>query len=52
MHGITCGKDLIEGLNLNSLRLMTTFVEASLDFACAVAAKAEDKFQFEGWGIL
>ena len=39
------GKDFIEGLNPNSLKVVTAFVEPSLG-----AAKADDKFQFERHG--
>ncbi|MDO8699366.1 MAG: glutamate--tRNA ligase family protein, partial [Rhodoferax sp.] len=39
------GKDFIEGLNPNSLKVVTAFVEPSL-----TAAKADDKFQFERHG--
>ena len=39
------GKDFIESLNPNSLKVMQTFVEPSL-----AAAKADDKFQFERHG--
>ena len=39
------GKDFIEGLNPNSLKVVTAFVEPSL-----VSAKADDKFQFERHG--
>ncbi len=39
------GKDFIEGLNPNSLKVITAFVEPSL-----AAAKADDKFQFERHG--
>ena len=41
----TGGKDFIEGLNPNSLKVVTAFVEPSL-----AAAKADDKFQFERHG--
>ena len=39
------GKDFIEGLNPNSLKVVTAFVEPSL-----ASAKADDKFQFERHG--
>ncbi len=39
------GKDFIEGLNPNSLKVVTAFVEPSL-----AAARADDKFQFERHG--
>ena len=39
------GKDFIEGLNPNSLKVVTAFVEPSL-----ANAKADDKFQFERHG--
>jgi glutaminyl-tRNA synthetase len=39
------GKDFIESLNPNSLKVVTAFVEPSL-----VGAKADDKFQFERHG--
>ena len=39
------GKDFIEGLNPNSLKVVTAFVEPSL-----AEAKADDKFQFERHG--
>ena len=39
------GKDFIEGLNPNSLKIVTAFVEPSL-----ATSKADDKFQFERHG--
>lgn len=39
------GKDFIEELNPNSLKVVTAFVEPSL-----ASAKANDKFQFERHG--
>ena len=39
------GKDFIENLNPNSLKVLKAFVEPSL-----AAAKADDKFQFERHG--
>ena len=39
------GKDFIEGLNPNSLKIVTAFVEPSL-----ARSKADDKFQFERHG--
>ena len=39
------GKDFIEGLNPNSLQIVTAFVEPSL-----ATSKADDKFQFERHG--
>ena len=52
MHSLTAsvqpgagGKDFIEGLNPNSLKVVTAFVEPSL-----ASAKADDKFQFERHG--
>ena len=41
----TGGKDFIEGLNRNSLKVVTAFVEPS-----PASAKADDKFQFERHG--
>ncbi len=41
----TGGKDFIEGLNPNSLKVVTAFVEPSL-----ASARADDKFQFERHG--
>ena len=42
---IAGGKNFIEGLNPNSLKEVTAFVEPSL-----ASAKADDKFQFERYG--
>jgi len=39
------GKDFIEGLNPNSLKVVTAFVEPSL-----ASARADQKFQFERRG--
>jgi glutaminyl-tRNA synthetase len=36
-----CGKDFIEALNLNSLKVVTTFVDPSL-----ASARADQKYQF------
>ena len=44
-HPDAGGKDFIEGLNPNSLKVVTAFVEPSL-----ASAKADDKFQFERHG--
>ena len=41
-HPEAGGKDFLENLNTNSLKVMRAVVEASL-----AAAKADDKFQFE-----
>ena len=41
------GKDFIENLNPNSLKVLNAFVEPSL-----AAAKADNKFQFERHGCL
>lgn len=43
--GTTGGKDFIAGLNPNSLKVMTAFVEPSL-----AGAKADDTYQFERRG--
>jgi len=39
------GKDFIENLNPNSLKVLNAFMEPSL-----AVAKADDKFQFERYG--
>ena len=44
-HPEAGGKDFIENLNPNSLKVLKAFVEPSL-----VAVKADDKFQFERHG--
>ena len=44
------GKDFIEGLNPNSLKVISAFVEPSLGVSGVIAAKADDKFQFERHG--
>ena len=44
-HPEAGGKDFIENLNPNSLKVLKAFVEPSL-----AAAKADDKFQFERHG--
>ncbi len=44
-HPEAGGKDFIENLNPNSLKVLNAFVEPSL-----AAAKADDKFQFERHG--
>jgi glutaminyl-tRNA synthetase len=44
------GKDFIEGLNPNSLKTITAFVEPSLGVDGTIAAKTDDKFQFERLG--
>ena len=44
-HPEAGGKDFLENLNTNSLRVMQAVVEPSL-----AAAKADDKFQFERHG--
>ena len=44
-HPEAGGKDFIENLNLNSLKVLKAFVEPSL-----AAVKADDKFQFERHG--
>ena len=44
-HPEAGGKDFIENLNLNSLKVLNSFVEPSL-----APAKADDKFQFQRHG--
>ena len=44
-HPEAGGKDFIENLNLNSLKVLNAFVELSL-----AGSKAEDKFQFQRHG--
>jgi glutaminyl-tRNA synthetase len=50
MHGFCGGKDLIEGMNPNSLKIIAALVEPSLGVAGVIAAKTNDKFQFERLG--
>jgi glutaminyl-tRNA synthetase len=50
MYGFCGGKDLVEGLNLNSRRRMTASVGSSLGATGTIATKADDKFQFERLG--
>lgn len=45
MYGTSIGKDFIENLNPNSLKVIEEVAETSL-----VSARADDKFQFEGHG--
>jgi glutaminyl-tRNA synthetase len=45
LHANTGGKDFIESLNPNSLKVMQAIVEPSL-----AVAKDDDKFQFERYG--
>ena len=49
-HPDAGGKDFIEGLNPNSLKVMQAVVEPLLSASGAIAAKADDKFQFERHG--
>jgi glutaminyl-tRNA synthetase len=44
------GKDFIESLNPDSLKVVTGYVEPSLGASGVIAAKADDKFQFERHG--
>jgi glutaminyl-tRNA synthetase len=44
------GKDFVENLNPGSLKVITAYVEPSLASGGAIAAKADDKFQFERHG--
>jgi glutaminyl-tRNA synthetase len=44
------GKDFVENLNPNSLKVITVCVEPSLASGSAIEAKADDKFQFERHG--
>ena len=41
------GKDFVENIAPNSLKVMTDYVEPSLTSGGAIEAKADDKFQFE-----
>ncbi len=44
------GKDFLSTLNPNSLKTVTAYVEPALGTGGAIAAKADDKFQFERHG--
>jgi glutaminyl-tRNA synthetase len=49
-HPEAGGKDFLENLNTDSLKVMTAYVEPSLANGGAIEAKADDKFQFERHG--
>jgi glutaminyl-tRNA synthetase len=49
-HPDAGGKDFLAALNPDSLRVITAYVEPSLGAGGAIAAKADDKFQFERHG--
>jgi glutaminyl-tRNA synthetase len=49
-HPDAGGKDYLAALNPNSLKVVTAYVEPSLAAGGAIAAKADDKFQFERHG--
>jgi glutaminyl-tRNA synthetase len=49
-HPDAGGKDFLEALNPDSLRVITAYVEPSLGTGGAIAAQADDKFQFERHG--
>jgi glutaminyl-tRNA synthetase len=44
------GKDFIESLNPDSLKVVTGYVEPSRGASGVIAAKADDKFRFERHG--
>jgi glutaminyl-tRNA synthetase len=44
------GKDFLAALNPDSLKVITAYVEPSLGAGGAIAAKADDEFQFERHG--
>jgi glutaminyl-tRNA synthetase len=48
--GSAGGKDFLAALNPDSLKVITAYVEPSLGAGGAIAAKADDKFQFERHG--
>jgi glutaminyl-tRNA synthetase len=49
-HPDAGGKDFLAALNPDSLKVITAYVEPSLGAGGAIAAKADDKFQFERHG--
>ncbi len=49
-HPDAGGKDYLAALNPDSLKVVTAYVEPSLATDGAIAAKADDKFQFERHG--
>ena len=49
-HPDAGGKDYLAALNPDSLKVVTAYVEPSLAAGGAIAAKADDKFQFERHG--
>jgi glutaminyl-tRNA synthetase len=49
-HPVAGGKDFLTALNPDSLKVITAYVEPSLGAGGAIAAKADDKFQFERHG--
>ena len=48
--GSAGGKDFLAALNPDSLKVITAYVEPSLGAGGAIAAQADDKFQFERHG--
>ncbi len=49
-HPDAGGKDFLAALNEGSLKIITAYVEPSLGAGGAIAAQADDKFQFERHG--
>jgi glutaminyl-tRNA synthetase len=49
-HPDAGGKDFLAALNPDSLKIITAYVEPSLGAGGAIAAQADDKFQFERHG--
>ncbi len=49
-HPDAGGKDFLAALNPDSLRVISAYVEPSLGAGGAIAAQADDKFQFERYG--
>jgi glutaminyl-tRNA synthetase len=49
-HPDAGGKDFLAALNPDSLKVITAYVEPSLGAGGSIAAKADDKFQFERHG--
>ncbi len=49
-HPDAGGKDFLAALNPDSLKVITAYVEPSLGAGGAIAAQADDKFQFERHG--
>jgi glutaminyl-tRNA synthetase len=49
-HPDAGGKDFLAALNPDSLKVITAYVEPSLGAGGAIAARADDKFQFERHG--